>query len=260
MRRPIASATLISTMDPSHDLRRLEELGLNSSAPPGQLLYDGWLVRLQPGQAKRARSVNAVYPSSHPVPDKVAYCEKLYASHGLPAIFRITPFSQPATLDAELERLGYPQFDLTAVEAATIDPAQLLRCGAQAMALPEWVQTVGDLRASPPHYRQSHLERLQAVKLPLRAVALQHDGAIVAAGLTIVEDGWAGLFDIVTASTARRRGYGERVVQSLLKAACELGALNAYLQVGADNAPARALYARYGFKQRYQYWYRGHPD
>ena len=29
-----------------HDLRRLEELGLNSSAPPGQLLYDGWLLRL----------------------------------------------------------------------------------------------------------------------------------------------------------------------------------------------------------------------
>jgi len=33
-----------------HDLRRLEELGLNSSAAPGQLLYDGWLLRLLPGQ------------------------------------------------------------------------------------------------------------------------------------------------------------------------------------------------------------------
>lgn len=49
-------------MASSLDLRRIEELGLNSSAPPGQLLYDGWLLRLLPGQAKRARSVNAVYP------------------------------------------------------------------------------------------------------------------------------------------------------------------------------------------------------
>jgi len=46
------------------DSRRLEELGLNSSTPPGQLLYDGWLLRMLPGKAKRARSVNAVYPST----------------------------------------------------------------------------------------------------------------------------------------------------------------------------------------------------
>ena len=38
----------------SPDGRRLEELSLNSSAPPGQLLYDGWLLRLAPGKAKRA--------------------------------------------------------------------------------------------------------------------------------------------------------------------------------------------------------------
>ena len=57
------------------DLRRLEELGLNSSAPPGQLLFDGWLIRLLPGQAKRARSVNAVYPSRRVLAEKVAYCE-----------------------------------------------------------------------------------------------------------------------------------------------------------------------------------------
>ena len=37
------------------DARRIEELSLNSSAPPGQLLYDGWIVRLLRGKAKRAR-------------------------------------------------------------------------------------------------------------------------------------------------------------------------------------------------------------
>jgi hypothetical protein len=75
------------------DPRRLEELGLNSSAPPGQLLYDGWLLRLLPGKAKRARSVNAVYPSTLPLEQKIAYCEGLYRANHLPAIFRITPFS-----------------------------------------------------------------------------------------------------------------------------------------------------------------------
>ena len=31
-----------------------------------------------------------------------------------------------------------------------------------------------------------------------------------------------------------------------------------YLQVTVDNTPARALYKRLGFSERYQYWYRGH--
>ena len=59
------------------DARRIEELGLNSSAPPGQLLYDGWLLRLLPGKAKRARSVNAIYASTLQLETKLAYCERL---------------------------------------------------------------------------------------------------------------------------------------------------------------------------------------
>ena len=79
-------------------------------------------------------------------------------------------------------------------------------------------------------------------------------------GLTIAEDGWAGLFDIVTAPSARRRGLGRRMVDGLLHGAWELGAHHAYLQVGADNLAARRLYAHYGFTERYRYWYRGHSD
>src|ERR1700693_4788292 len=105
------------------DIRRLEELGLNSSAPPRQLLYDGWLLRLLPGKAKRARSVNAVYASTRPLKEKIAYCEHIYRDAVLPAIFRITPFSHPPGLDAQLERLGYERFETTAVEAAILDAA-----------------------------------------------------------------------------------------------------------------------------------------
>lgn len=244
---------------PEPDNRRLEELGLNSSAPPGQLVYDGWLLRMLRGKAKRARSVNAVYPSKAELATKIAYCERLYRSAGLPAIFRITPFSEPASLDAELERRGYGRFDATAVECAPIDRARF-DGAAEAVELPAWVDAVGEMRGSSREHRSAHLARLQGMPLALRAVAVRDaSGRVVATGLTIVEDDCAGLFDIITDEAARRRGHARSIVATLLRTAWELGARHAYLQVNVENEPARRLYRQFGFEERYQYWYRGRP-
>jgi GNAT superfamily N-acetyltransferase len=241
------------------DARRIEELGLNSSAPPGQLLYDGWIVRLLRGKAKRARSVNAVYASTAPLDEKIAYCEKLYAAAALPTIFRITPFSQPEGLDGELERRGYERFDSTAVETAPIDRALLGEAEAAPMDLSSWVEAVGQLRESPIAHRSSHLERLRGMPLEMRAVAVKSQSRVLATGLTILEGDCAGLFDIMVAEEVRRQGYARRVVSSLLRTAWDLGARHAYLQVQVDNVAARRLYAQFGFAEKYLYWYRGRP-
>lgn len=241
------------------DERRLEELGLNSSAPPGQLLYDGWLLRLLAGKAKRARSVNAVYPSTRELDTKIAYCERLYREAGLPAIFRITPFSQPAGLDAALERRGYGRFDPTAVESCAIDPARLSHGGAQAMDLREWVEAVGELRGSSPGHRAAHFARLSGMPLAMHSLAIRRDGRTLATGLAMMEDDCVGLFDIITADDERRRGHARRIVSSLLAHAWEEGARHAYLQVQQENESARRLYREFGFVERYLYWYRGRP-
>lgn len=238
------------------DLRRLEELTLNSSAPPGQLLYDGWLLRLAPGKAKRARSVNAVYPSRLPLEDKLAHCERVYGAAGLPAIFRITPFSEPATLERALEARGYARFEETAVESAAIEPPQGAPQAAP-LALDAWIEAIGTLRGSTPAQRAGHLARLRAMPLEFRAVAIESEGAVAATGLVILEQEWAGLFDVITLEDARRRGLGREIVSSLLAIAWQLGARHAYLQVGVDNAVARHLYSGFGFTERYTYWYRG---
>ena len=241
----------------SLDIRRLEELSLNSSAPPGQLLYDGWILRLLAGKAKRARSINPVYPSSLPLENKIAYCEKIYARTGLPAIFRITPFVQPADLDAELARRGYGVFDETAVESALLDPARFNGARVDPMPLPDWIEAVGDLRGSPKDQRQGQRARLEGCPLEMHAVGLRIDGKVVATGLTILEDGAAGLFDIVTDEAHRRAGHARTIVAGLLAHAWQRGARNAYLQVDAANHPARSLYRQFGFEERYRYWYRG---
>lgn len=238
------------------DARRLEELSLNSSAPPGQLIYDGWLVRLLPGKAKRARSVNAVYPSRLPLVEKIAYCERLFARAGLPALFRLTPFVEPAGLDAELERRGYGRFDDTAVEYAALgaDPPGGT---AQPMELGPWIEAVGELRGSPARHREAHRARLAGMPLALRPMGIVEDGRVVATGLAMIEDDCVGLFDIVTHEGARRRGHARSLVASLLADARGMGARHAYLQVQADNAAARSLYRDFGFTEQYVYWYRG---
>jgi ribosomal protein S18 acetylase RimI-like enzyme len=241
------------------DARRIEELSLNSSAPPGQLLYDGWILRLLRGKAKRARSVNAVYPSTLPVADKIAYCERLYRAAAVPPLFRITPFSQPQELDTELDRQGYKRFDDTAVESAAIDRSRLPEPVAQPMELSSWVEAVGQLRASPVAHRSAHLARLEGMPLDKRAVAIRSQGEVLATGLAIIEDDCVGLFDIITRTDAQRRGHAKDVVASLLRAAWELGARHAYLQVQKENTAARRLYAQFGFAERYLYWYRGKP-
>ena len=87
-------------------LSRIEDAGLNASAPPQQRWVDGWLVRFSPGKAKRSRCINAVAAGRMPVADRLAACEQLYASAGLPMIVRITPFSLPQSLDTYLDGQG----------------------------------------------------------------------------------------------------------------------------------------------------------
>jgi ribosomal protein S18 acetylase RimI-like enzyme len=241
------------------DARRIEELSLNSSAPPGQLVYDGWILRLLRGKAKRARSINPVYESRLPLETKFAFCERLYRQQGVPALFRITPYVTPSDLDAQLERRGYQRFDSTAVEAADIDPAQLGGASAEPMELRPWVDAVSELRGSPAEHRTAHFARIDGMPLKKLPVALRDDGEVVATGLAILEDDCVGLFDIITHPSAQRRGHARTVVATLLRNAWELGARHAYLQVQEDNVAARRLYSQFGFAQQYLYWYRGRP-
>ena len=79
-------------------LSRIEEAGINASAPPQQRLIDGWLVRFCPGKAKRARCVNAISAGRLLIEEKLALCQQVYDAAGLPMFLRITPFSEPRDL------------------------------------------------------------------------------------------------------------------------------------------------------------------
>ena len=249
---------------PSVTAARIEEAGLNASQTPRQLFYDGWLLRISPGKAKRARSVNAHFGSTLPLPAKIAFCEALYAQHALPPLFRITPFVQPPDLDEVLAGKGYVAFDDTLVLATPLAAAPAVPAIPDGTALTEpdtatFVDMVGDLRGSPAPQRAAHRERLMHSLLAKQFVAVRRGARTVCAAQVAVADDLVGVFDLVTAEDARGNGYATLACAALLSWAWQRGARTAYLQVDAGNAPAIAVYRKFGFTTLYTYHYRGRP-
>jgi GNAT superfamily N-acetyltransferase len=246
------------------DLKRIEEAGLNVLQTQRQLFYDGWLLRLSPGVARRGRSVNPHYGSSLPLEDKLAYCESVYAQHGLPTLYRITPWSQPSDLEEALDARGYESGGETLVQAVKLDrppdlPDRAADVTVDAPDTLAFVEAVGDLRGSTPVQRDAHRERLMNSPLGKRHAVVWAGERVVCTAQAAVEGDIVGLFDVVTAESARRRGYATLACAWLLSWAWQHGAQTAYLQVSADNAPAIGSYRRFGFATVYTYHYRGRP-
>jgi N-acetylglutamate synthase len=244
--------------------RRVEESGLNNMHTRRQLLYDGWLLFLLAGKAKRGRSVNAHFGSTLPLAEKIAHCERLYARHGLPTLFRITPFARPENLETELAARGYVQFDPTLVQVATLESPPVHHGNPQvelgSPLIEAFVEAVGEMRGSPATQRAAHLERLVQSPLDVHTVVARRDGVPVGAGLLCIDGGLAGVFDVVTVTPVHGQGIATAVVSALLTRAWERGVRQAFMQVTADNAPAVALYRKFGFATLYSYHYRARPD
>ncbi|MEO5764692.1 MAG: GNAT family N-acetyltransferase [Casimicrobiaceae bacterium] len=245
----------------------IEEAGLNALQTQRQLLYDGWLLRVSPGKAKRARSVNAHFGSSLPLDAKIAHCESLYAARDLPALFRITPFVRPAELETALSARGYVAFDPTQVQALALarppefDLAPDLKREVvlESPPIAAFVAAVGEMRASSPEQQAAHLERLAGTPLATHSLLARIDGRPVACGQATLERDLAGVYDMVTANGWQGRGFASLIVAELLTWAWTHGAAHAYLQVNDDNAPARAVYRKFGFATVYEYHYRARP-
>ncbi len=245
-------------------MSRVEDAGLNASAPPQQRWLDGWLVRTLPGKARRARCINALAPGRLPLAEKLALAAPVFEAAGVPMIFRLTAFTQPPGLDNELAAMGYDVVDHTRVmicpQLPVASGAPRLPAGLTWVALDGqlFAQAVGALRGSPDEHISSHALRLAHSPVPYQGFALRRetDGAILACGQLAQEGQMVGLYDVFTHESVRGQGLSSLLCERMLAVSASQGDKLAYLQVDAENEPALKVYRRLGFADAYRYHYR----
>lgn len=237
----------------------LEEISLNALPALQTFLYDGWVLRFSNGYTRRANSVQPLYLPKRPLAEKIAYCESLYSRRNMPTIFKMTPGSQPPELDQELEKRGYVYEADTRVQTCALQ-------GLVTTAEPhveiserwneEWFAEFARLNNYTSRSGAT-LKQMLGVIVPQTAFALlRGNDGVCACGLAVLQETHVGLFDVIVDSQTRRRGYGKQIVTQLMAWGKQRGAHTAYLQVVAQNEPARSLYAGLGFVDQYPYWYR----
>ena len=233
----------------------VEEIAARGWPAAEALRRDGWLLRYTPSLTRR-RSNSALPLAGQPDPGPV---EDFYARRGARALVQVCPAEERTGLDAELARREWTREGATDVLVADAD-AVLAATAPGAVALADrpdagWIAAWAacEERADTDEHARTVLARIEPPTAYARAPG------DLGVGLAVCERGWAGLFCVATAASARRRGIASHVVHALTTWAAERGARRLYLQVASANAAAHAFYERAGFTRSHGYHYRAAP-
>ncbi len=240
-----------------NQIRFFEEIAANAHVALNVMQYDGWLMRFANGYSGRANSISVLYPSTLPVEEKVAYCEKCYAKQGLPANFKLTQGDED--FSDFLAARGYKV--VTPTDIMILDD---LAVGGEAFFADcvfsdkpdEWLPYFFEYENLTNEKNQNTFRQmLSKVMVDTIYCSVIYKGRVVACAATAIEHGYALIHYVVVDSTVRGLGLGEKLCRAIIAKAKEHGAEHAYLQVVQTNGIAMNLYKKLGFKKFYSYWY-----
>ncbi|TDK34592.1 GNAT family N-acetyltransferase [Rhizobium deserti] len=240
-------------------VRRLEAVGFRAW-PAASVAYDGsWQIRLTGGHpSKRLNCVVPLDPSDYRDLDlRLEKARKRFDAYGRALLVRQTPLSPPALIE-HLGTKGWSVFETT--DVMTVDLTEL--------ELPDTLDYLPShdigrfidanlaLDGEDPASKSALAEIISSIK-PASGFFIKEtpqEGPIAVA-LCVQDNDLAGIMSFAVSPRHRRSGIGTEIFSSALRWARISGARSAWLQVGSTNAPALALYRKFGFRKAYQYHY-----
>lgn len=249
------------------DVAQLEQAGFNAW-PALQTLFSGpWVLRMANGVTKRANSLNTLGPE-HDTPEALRHrldqAEALFRRNGLTPVFRVSPLTSAATV-AEVRRRGWTERDPSLVLHGTLDRAlhgALAECETRPNPgllsdhpTAAWLKAHAAVDGLSPQTCCTLKSILTKIALPKAFASVPAGGHVGSVALAVADGPLLGLFCVGTLPEARRQGLSQRALNALLHWGKEQGANRLWLQVGAANTGALALYARMGLTPAYGYTY-----
>lgn len=223
-------------------------------------LCDGWLLRFARGYSGWANSASPILPGATLDDALIDHIAAQFARQNLRPRFRLTSLEAPSAAE-RLAARGLVEVDPSLCLVAEIggeaevDSEVTLSCAPTA----RWLKGAAAAYGGDNADHVTLGEIVSRIRPTAAFATLDLDGKDVAWGLAVAERGYVGLFDIVVAPELRGLGLGRRIMSSLTAWGRGEGATGAYLQVGAANEVALALYRSMGFSVAYPYVYRVTP-
>ena len=241
-----------------------------------------WLLRAADGFTGRANSALPLGDPGVPLDQALAYVTGWYRARGLPAMIAVplplppslsSAASAPASLagdshddglDARLSERAWP----TRPGPAFVMVADL-PLAVPVGELPAGAEIAAD--ADPDqawlaryHYRGTDTQPpvMRDVLTSARAqafISIRAGAEVLAIARLSIAGGWAGITAVEVSPNSRRAGLGTAITAAACAEAVARGVRRVFLQVEVDNAGARALYERCGFRYSHRYHYRMAP-
>jgi N-acetylglutamate synthase len=228
-----------------------------------------WLLRAAEGFTGRANSALPLGDPGMPLDEALAVVTQWYRDRGLPPMIAVPTALEVDLADLALDNHLSERNWLTRPGPVFVMVADLPLAGLPLDSLPagrevQVAREPDDAWAAMYHFRgQDHLPPV-ARKIFTSAeeqsfVSIREGGDVLAIARLSIAAGWAGLTAVEVNPAYRRQGLGVAITATACREAVLRGMRNVFLQVEVDNAPARALYERLGFRYTHRYHYRIAP-
>jgi N-acetylglutamate synthase len=222
-----------------------------------------WDLRAASGFTRRANSVLPLGDPGLPLDGALDVVRRWYGDRGLPAYIQTATGAEGTQepLCAELERRGWVREVTAELWIGALAPvADLAEAEAGGVVLAREADEAWLARYQRKGIGEVALKVLADGPSVWFASVPGEGAAPAAIGRCVVDGRWAGFAAVEVDPRQRRRGLATVVMAALARRALEEGASAAWLQVEADNAGARALYAGMGFGAHHAYHHYREPE